>query len=129
MNNVGKAVVAAACVCAPFILVHDDPKLTTTPVASNSAAQAQTTQSTATATSLSKILSVSNDRFEREGEGVIPLASIARDKEVSVVETVANDTNEHITEIKGKAVVSVMLFWVVGFSALGWFFFKIAERM
>jgi hypothetical protein len=30
---------------------------------------------------------------------------------------------------KGKAVVSVILFWGVGFAALGWLVFKIAERM
>src|SRR6516225_1602733 len=28
MNNVGMAVVVVACVCAPFMLVHDDPELT-----------------------------------------------------------------------------------------------------
>jgi hypothetical protein len=28
-----------------------------------------------------------------------------------------------------KAVVSVVLFWGVGFAALGWLVFKIAERM
>ncbi len=30
---------------------------------------------------------------------------------------------------KGKTVLSVMLFWCVGFAALGWLVFKIAERM
>ena len=30
---------------------------------------------------------------------------------------------------KGKAMVSVVLFWGVGFTALGWLIFKIAERM
>jgi hypothetical protein len=30
---------------------------------------------------------------------------------------------------KGKAVVSVMLFWIVGFAALGWLVVKIAQRM
>ena len=30
---------------------------------------------------------------------------------------------------KGKAVVAVMLLWGVGFAALGWLVFKIAERM
>jgi hypothetical protein len=30
---------------------------------------------------------------------------------------------------RGKAVVSVILFWGVGFAALGWLVFKIAERM
>jgi hypothetical protein len=29
--------------------------------------------------------------------------------------------------VRGKAVVSVMLFWGVGFAALGWLVFKIAE--
>jgi hypothetical protein len=31
--------------------------------------------------------------------------------------------------MKGNAVVAVMLFWGVGFAALGWLVFKIAERM
>jgi hypothetical protein len=30
---------------------------------------------------------------------------------------------------KGNAVVSVVLFWGVGFAAIGWLVFKIAERM
>jgi hypothetical protein len=30
---------------------------------------------------------------------------------------------------KEEAVVSGILFWVVGFAALGWLAFKIAERM
>ena len=30
---------------------------------------------------------------------------------------------------KGKAMVSVMLFWGVSFAALGWLVFKISERM
>lgn len=33
MKKVGKVVVAAACICAPFILVHNDPILTASPVA------------------------------------------------------------------------------------------------
>ena len=30
---------------------------------------------------------------------------------------------------KGNAVVSIVLFWSVGFAALGWLVFKIAELM
>jgi hypothetical protein len=35
----------------------------------------------------------------------------------------------HHVNKEGAAVVSGILFWVVGFAALGWLAFKIAERM
>jgi hypothetical protein len=34
-----------------------------------------------------------------------------------------------VSLVPGDAVASVMLFWGVGFAALGWLFFKIAELM
>jgi hypothetical protein len=30
---------------------------------------------------------------------------------------------------KGEAVIAVSLFWLLGFTLLGWLIFKIAERM
>jgi hypothetical protein len=32
-------------------------------------------------------------------------------------------------KIRERAVVSVMLFWGVGFAVLGWLVFKVGERM
>jgi hypothetical protein len=38
-------------------------------------------------------------------------------------------TSYGLCKKKGKAVVSVILFWSVGFAALGWLVFKIAQLM